>query len=63
MGIEGSNAKNRYYVSLGYYDGEGMQHNDDYEKYTVDMSYDNQVARNVLQQRDELRLQSPLAGL
>lgn len=47
VGIEGSNAKNRYYVSLGYYDGEGMQHNDDYEKYTVDMSYDNQVARNV----------------
>lgn len=47
VGIEGSNAKNRYYVSLGYYDGEGMQYNDDYEKYTVDMSYDNKVARTV----------------
>lgn len=47
VGIEGSGEKNRYYVSLGYYNGQGMQHKDDYEKYTVDMSYDHQVARNV----------------
>ena len=47
VGIEGSGEKNRYYVSLGYYDGEGMQYKDDFEKYTVDMSYDHQVARNI----------------
>ena len=47
VGVEGSGKNNRYYVSLGYYDGEGMQHNDDYEKYTVDMSYDHKVARDV----------------
>ena len=34
-------------MSLGYYDGEGMQYKDDFEKYTVDMSYDHQVARNI----------------
>lgn len=47
VGIEGGGEKNRYYVSLGYYDGEGMQYKDDFEKYTVDMSYDHQVARNI----------------
>ena len=47
IGIEGSGEKNRYYVSLGYYNGEGMQHKDDFEKYTVDMSYDHMVARSI----------------
>ena len=47
IGIEGGGEKNRYYVSLGYYNGEGMQYKDDFEKYTVDMSYDHQVARNI----------------
>ena len=44
VGVEGSKNGNRYYVSLGYYDGEGMQYNDDYSKISLDMSYDSQVA-------------------
>lgn len=47
VGIEGSTEKNRYYVSLGYYKGQGMQHKDNYEKYTVDMTYDHKVSRTV----------------
>lgn len=47
FGIEGSKDGNRYYVSLGYYDGQGMQYNDDYSKVTADMSYSNKVNKAV----------------
>lgn len=47
VGIEGSKDDSRYYASIGYYDAEGMQHNDDYEKISLDLSYDNKVGKNV----------------
>ena len=43
LGIEGNKGGNRYYVSIGYYDGQGMQYNDDYSKFTADLSYSNKV--------------------
>jgi len=43
IGIEGNKGGNRYYVSIGYYDGQGLQHNDDYSKFTADLSYSNKV--------------------
>ncbi len=47
VGLEGSNGKNSYYVSIGYYGGRGTQHRDDYNKYSFDLSYSTQVHKNV----------------
>lgn len=44
LGIQGGNVDNRYYINLGYYDGEGMQLKDDYEKISFDLSYENKIA-------------------
>ncbi len=44
LGIQGGRGDNRYYANLGYYDGEGMQINDDYEKISFDLSYESKVA-------------------
>lgn len=46
VGVEGSSEKSKYYASLGYYSGQGMQYNDDYQKISMDMSYDNKVLDN-----------------
>ena len=46
IGVEGSSEKSKYYASLGYYSGQGMQYNDDYQKVSMDMSYDNKILDN-----------------
>ncbi len=47
VGIQGGNGKNNYYVSLGYYSGEGMQIGDDYDKISFDISYSNLVTEDL----------------
>lgn len=46
-GVVGGTEKNKYYVSLGYYKGEGMQVGDDYNKLSFDVSYNNHVTNTV----------------
>ncbi len=43
VGIQGGNADNQYFVSLGYYDGQGIQNEDDYDKLSLDLSYENKL--------------------
>lgn len=47
VGVEGGNKDNHYYISLGYLKGQGMQIADDYDKISVDLSYDHKVADNL----------------
>lgn len=47
VGVEGSSNGSRYYASLGYYDGQGMQYNDDYDKISADLSYENRISRKL----------------
>ncbi|CAL1519037.1 SusC/RagA family TonB-linked outer membrane protein [Chitinophaga sp. MM2321] len=47
VGVEGGTKDNHYYISLGYLKGEGMQIGDDYNKISLDLSYDNKVAENL----------------
>lgn len=45
VGIQGSKGKDdKYYISLGFYSGEGMQINDDYSKFTLTLSYENRLS-------------------
>jgi TonB-linked SusC/RagA family outer membrane protein len=45
IGVQGSNGKsNNYYISLGYYTGQGMQKRDDYDKFSLDLSYMNKLS-------------------
>lgn len=43
LGVQGGSNDNQYYMSLGYYDGEGMQKKDDYEKISFDLSYEHTI--------------------
>ncbi len=47
VGVEGASKKSRYYAALGYYNGQGMQHNDDYSKFSGDLSYTNDISRSL----------------
>lgn len=47
-GVEGGTKINHYYVGLGYYKGEGMQINDDYNKLSLDLSYDHTIYKNLV---------------
>ncbi|WP_169303380.1 SusC/RagA family TonB-linked outer membrane protein [Pedobacter cryophilus] len=48
LGVEGGSQKDHYYVSLGYYKGQGMQIDDDYNKLSLDLSYDHNVAKTLV---------------
>jgi TonB-linked SusC/RagA family outer membrane protein len=47
VGVEGGNKNSRYYISLGYLDGQGMQVGDDYDKIALDLSYDHRVSEKL----------------
>lgn len=47
IGVEGGSKESKYYASLGYYKGEGMQKADDYDKISLDLSYSNKLAQSV----------------
>lgn len=39
VGIDGGDDHHKYYVGIGYYDGQGMRKLDDYTKFSLDASY------------------------
>src|SRR3546814_17677668 len=39
-GVQGGNEDSQYFVSLGHYQGQGMQLDDDYKKTSLDLSYE-----------------------
>ncbi|MCQ2184197.1 MAG: TonB-dependent receptor [Bacteroidales bacterium] len=43
VGVEGSSKGSRYYAAIGYYDGQGMRHHDDYRKISADFSFQNKI--------------------
>lgn len=47
VGIEGSSKGSHYYASLGYYAGQGMTKNDDYDKISGDLSYQNNIKKKL----------------
>ena len=47
VGVEGSSKTSRYYASIGYYKGQGMQYNDDYQKISADLSYNNDINKHL----------------
>jgi len=42
-GVQGGNQLSQYIVSLGYYEGQGMQNKDDYNKISLDLSYEHKI--------------------
>ncbi len=47
VGVEGATGKSRYYAALGYYKGQGMQYNDDYDKISADVSFSSELSRKL----------------
>lgn len=45
IGVQGGNDKSKYYVSLGYYNGEGVQIGDNYDKLSFDISYNSFISK------------------
>ncbi|MFS8617551.1 MAG: TonB-dependent receptor [Solitalea sp.] len=46
-GVQGGSDKSQYFVSLGHYQGQGMQREDDYNKTSLDLSYEHQIAHGL----------------
>jgi len=44
LGIQGGTDKNQYNMNFTYYTGEGMSIGNDFDKFLMDLSYNNQVA-------------------
>ena len=47
VGVESSNDKTSFFLNVGYYQGEGMQVKDDYNKFSADVVVEHQLLDNL----------------
>lgn len=47
VGVESSNDKTSFFLNIGYYQGEGMQVKDDYNKFSADVVVEHQLLDNL----------------